>query len=101
MYDLVYACLAVIVLCVVAMVFIMRYAVDAVSRCHKPDAAQPQRVERRVQAPTQAPVKTIPQTAPEQLVAMEPVEPEVNMDALAAATEAGYAALMMEHGDSK
>ena len=99
MYELDYECLAVIVLCVVAMVVIMRYAVDAVSRCHKPDAAQPQRVERRVQAP--APAKAIPQTAPEQLVAMEPVETEVNMDALAAATEAGYAALMMEHGDSK
>ena len=100
MYDLVYACLAVIVLCVAAMVVMVRYAVDAVSRCHKPDAAQqPQRAGRHVQAP--APAKAIPQTAPEQLVAMEPVETEVNMDALAAATEAGYAALMMEHGDSK
>ena len=99
MYDLVYACLIVIVLCVVAMVVVMRYAVDAVSRCQKPDAAQPQRAERHVQAP--APAKTIPQTAPEQLVEMEPVEPEVNMDALAAATEAGYAALMMGQGDSK
>ena len=100
MYDLVYACLIVIVLCVAAMVVMVRYLADALRMCHKPDATQqPQRAERHVQAP--APAKAIPQTAPEQLVAMEPVEPEVNMDALAAATEAGYAALMMGQGDSK